>query len=153
LLFSSYCLSATKFQIRGPAVIIFSNFFLLCRFLGSLESITLQAGYDVLAGYMSPVHSAYGKVGLATNGDRLRLTEAAVESSDWIMVDSWELAQPSYTRTLPVLKSLQSRLYDILKVSEVQSAFLLTCAIPPYVHITIDLYRSAATFICEALEA
>lgn len=79
----------------------------------------LQKGFDVLGGYLSPVHIGYGKPGLAPNKQRLDMARAAVENSDWIMVDDWETTQPSYTRTLPVLQSMRKRLFSALGVEQV----------------------------------
>ena len=41
--------------------------------------------------------------------------QAAVESSDWIMVDSWEARQAGYQRSLHVLRSVQDRLAAALE--------------------------------------
>jgi nicotinamide mononucleotide adenylyltransferase len=82
-------------------------------------NFAVQKGYDVLGGYISPVHIGYGKAGLAPNQQRLEMAQAAVENSDWIMVDDWETRQPSYTRTLPVLHSMRHRLHAALGVQQV----------------------------------
>lgn len=79
----------------------------------------MQEGFDVLGGYLSPVHSGYGKTGLAPNDQRLDMAQAAVANSDWIMVDDWETSQASYTRTLPVLQSMRKRLFSALGVQQV----------------------------------
>eukprot|EP00892_Ulva_mutabilis_P005264 jgi/Ulvmu1/3109/UM015_0149.1 len=76
-----------------------------------------QEGYDVQGGYLSPVHDEYGKSGLLPCKTRLQLVRAAVESSDWLMVDDWEANQAQYSRTLPVLKSVQTRLCHALQLS------------------------------------
>lgn len=78
----------------------------------------MQKGFDVLGGYLSPVHVGYGKPGLAPNDQRLEMARAAVANSDWIMVDDWETSQSSYTRTLPVLRSMRARLWSALGVHQ-----------------------------------
>lgn len=82
-------------------------------------NLPLQKGFDVLGGYISPVHIAYGKDGLAPNSKRVDMARAAVANSDWIMVDDWETAQASYTRTLPALQSLRTRLLSELDIPQV----------------------------------
>eukprot|EP00899_Mesostigma_viride_P017846 jgi/Mesvir1/26062/Mv06788-RA.1 len=67
-------------------------------------------GWTVMGGYMSPVNSAYGKQGLADARHRVAMCERAVESSDFIMVDPWEACQPTYQRTLVVLRHLRQQL-------------------------------------------
>ncbi|CAI0378784.1 unnamed protein product [Linum tenue] len=48
-------------------------------------------GYRVIAGYMSPVTDVYKKPGLIPAEHRLRMCNLACESSDFIMVDPWEV--------------------------------------------------------------
>lgn len=45
----------------------------------------------------------------------MRLAEAAVVDSDWIAVDRWESAQPSYVRTLHVLASIEEEVNHALR--------------------------------------
>jgi nicotinamide mononucleotide adenylyltransferase len=82
---------------------------------------SMQAGYDVLGGYLSPVNANYSKDGLISSSDRLALAQAAVQGSDWLMVDSWELNQPDFVPTLQVLQSIQRRLDSALQVAEVSA--------------------------------
>lgn len=42
-----------------------------------------------------------------------------MESSDWLMVDDWETTQQQYSRTVPVLKSVQCRLLKMLDLKQV----------------------------------
>lgn len=72
-------------------------------------------GYDILGGYLSPVSDAYWKQALAPGPDRVAMARAAVEDSDFLMVDVWEAAQPRYTRTVVILERVASelrRLFD-----------------------------------------
>lgn len=60
-------------------------------------------GFAVVGGYLSPVNDGYHKKGLALSTHRVAMCELAVSDSDWLMVDSWEARQPSYTPTAQVL--------------------------------------------------
>lgn len=46
----------------------------------------MQEGYDVLGGYMSPVHDSYTKKGLAPAQHRTAMCQLAAETSPIIMV-------------------------------------------------------------------
>ena len=46
----------------------------------------VQEGYDVLGGYMSPVHDSYAKKGLAPAWHRAAMCQLAAETSPIIMV-------------------------------------------------------------------
>jgi hypothetical protein len=72
--------------------------------------VRLQQGVQVLGGYLSPVHTGYGKPGLAPNAARVRLCRAAAADSTWVDVDVWEAEQPEHMRTLHVLRSVSERL-------------------------------------------
>ena len=77
------------------------------RIRSQASCYALQADYDVLGGYMSPVHTAYSKKGLAPAEHRVRMCELAAETSPLIMVDSWEAAQKHYQYSLHVLQHLE----------------------------------------------
>lgn len=63
-----------------------------------------REGYELIAGYFSPVSDAYMKEGLAKASHRVKMCQLAVDStSDWLMVDSWESRQSMYQRTAVVL--------------------------------------------------
>ena len=83
-----------------------------------------QEGVDVLGGYLSPVHSAYGKPGLASNLDRIEMCRAATGTSDWLMTDAWEAEQATHTRTLTVLRSVRERLAATLGIAQVPPPIL-----------------------------
>lgn len=80
-----------------------------------------QEGYDVLGGYISPVNDAYAKPGLAPAQHRVRMAELAVASSPLIMVDSWEAAQPGYSRTLTVMQRVLHKSEESLTGSPPES--------------------------------
>ncbi|WFD31338.1 nicotinamide-nucleotide adenylyltransferase [Malassezia sp. CBS 17886] len=70
----------------------------------AMDQINESGGYELLAGYYSPVSDQYKKEGLAKATHRVRMCELAVErSSNWLMVDAWESLQGEYQRTAIVL--------------------------------------------------
>ena len=50
-------------------------------------SLSVQAGVDVLGGYLSPVNDSYGKPGLLAAEHRLRMCELAANAAPYVMVD------------------------------------------------------------------
>ena len=71
---------------------------------------------------MSPVNDAYQKKGLAPAQQRVEMCKLAAESSDIVMVDSWEAQQPTYQRSLKVLQRVKSVLHEYLSGSASSSA-------------------------------
>ncbi len=61
---------------------------LLNTCMGGGGNFALQAGYDVLGAYMSPVHDAYTKKGLAPVHHRIAMCQLAAQTSPLIMVGS-----------------------------------------------------------------
>ncbi|XP_065862658.1 nicotinamide/nicotinic acid mononucleotide adenylyltransferase isoform X2 [Euphorbia lathyris] len=84
-------------------------------------------GYCVAAAYISPVSDAYKKQGLISGIHRLRMCNLACESSDFIMVDPWEVNQSTYQRTLTVLKRIESCFIDGAKISKGRLKVMLLC--------------------------
>ena len=78
-------------------------------------------------GYLSPVHDGYGKPELLPSATRLQLLRASLQSSDWLMVDDWEANQAHYSRTVPVLKSIQGRLLRAMHLKPVCPLRCFTC--------------------------
>jgi nicotinic acid mononucleotide adenylyltransferase len=71
-------------------------------------------GYELIAGYYSPVSDAYMKEGLAKASHRVNMCQLAVDStSDWLMVDSWESRQSMYQRTAFVLDHFDYELNNV----------------------------------------
>lgn len=66
----------------------------------------------MLGGYMSPVHDAYNKKGLAPAHHRMAMCQLAADTSPLIMVDSWEAAQEQYKFSLHVLQHLERAVND-----------------------------------------
>ncbi|CAN0927802.1 Nicotinamide/nicotinic acid mononucleotide adenylyltransferase, partial [Linum grandiflorum] len=84
-------------------------------------------GYQVIAGYMSPVTDAYQKPGLISAADRLRMCELACESSDFVMVDPWEANQSSFQRSLTVLRRIESVFIEQVCISKESLKVMLLC--------------------------
>ncbi|OQR67473.1 nicotinamide mononucleotide adenylyltransferase 1-like [Tropilaelaps mercedesae] len=59
--------------------------------------------YKVVCGILSPVHDGYGRKQLVTSNHRIEMCRLATQTSDWIKVCDWEVAQPAWTRTRDVL--------------------------------------------------
>ncbi|KAJ5327947.1 nicotinate-nucleotide adenylyltransferase [Penicillium brevicompactum] len=60
--------------------------------------------YELIGGYLSPVSDAYRKAGLASADHRVAMCQLAVDqTSDWLMVDTWEPTQKAYQPTAVVL--------------------------------------------------
>lgn len=77
------------------------------RVLEDAKDTLEKRGYHVIGGFMSPVHTAYGKKSLTTNVHRLNMVGSALEQSDWISVDPWECSQPGWTLTAKVIDRYQ----------------------------------------------
>lgn len=69
----------------------------------------------MLGGYLSPAHDGYGKKGLLPASERLAMCTLAVSASSWIMVDSWESQQFSYTPSYKVAHNLHRTLSAYLQ--------------------------------------
>jgi len=70
-------------------------------------------GYEVIGGYLSPVADSYGKKGLANSIDRTNMAILATEDSDWIMVDTWEASNASWTPTVKVLDHFHKEVNNV----------------------------------------
>ena len=77
-------------------------------------TLLMQAGYDMLGGYMSPVNDAYQKKGLAPAQQRVEMCKLAADTSNIVMIDSWEAQQPTYQRSLKVLQRVTDVLHEYL---------------------------------------
>jgi len=68
--------------------------------------------FDIVGGFLSPVHNAYGKAGLVPDFHRIRMCQLGAESSDWISVATWETKQTAWTQTYQVLEVYQKAIND-----------------------------------------
>lgn len=76
-------------------------------------ALNASGKYTVVGGYMSPVHTAYGKKSLVENHHRVNLVQAALADSSWLMVDLYECCAEEWTPTALVLDKIRQRLADI----------------------------------------
>jgi len=75
----------------------------LRMFVMARDYIIERDEHELLGGYFSPVSDAYGKEGLATARNRVRMCELATYYSEWLMVDSWEARSERFARTAEAL--------------------------------------------------
>ncbi|XP_005407838.1 PREDICTED: nicotinamide/nicotinic acid mononucleotide adenylyltransferase 3 isoform X1 [Chinchilla lanigera] len=66
--------------------------------------------YQVIEGIISPVNDNYGKKDLVPSHHRVAMARLALQTSDWIRVDSWESEQTQWMETVKVLRHHQSQL-------------------------------------------
>ncbi|OBS76049.1 hypothetical protein A6R68_17501 [Neotoma lepida] len=66
--------------------------------------------YQVIEGIISPVNDSYGKKDLVAAHHRVAMARLALQTSDWIRVDSWESEQPQWMETVKVLRHHHSQL-------------------------------------------
>ncbi|KAM9604899.1 nicotinamide/nicotinic acid mononucleotide adenylyltransferase 3 isoform 2-T3 [Trichechus inunguis] len=59
--------------------------------------------YQVIKGIISPVNDNYGKKDLVAAHHRVAMARLALQTSDWIQVDSWESEQAQWMETVKVL--------------------------------------------------
>jgi nicotinamide mononucleotide adenylyltransferase len=65
---------------------------------------------QIIGGFISPVHDSYGKKDLAPSHHRIEMVKRAVETSDWINLDEWEVRQSGWTRTRECMDRMHSEL-------------------------------------------
>lgn len=63
----------------------------LSLFERAKDALEKEEGIEVCGAYLSPVHEGYRKAGLLSNEHRLNMALLAVQDSDWIQVDDWEM--------------------------------------------------------------
>ena len=74
----------------------------------------LHTQYEVVGAYLSPVSDQYKKAGLAPALHRYHMCRlACLKASDWLMVDPWEIVQPTYSKTADVLDHFEHELNEI----------------------------------------
>ncbi|KAH8427886.1 Nicotinamide/nicotinic acid mononucleotide adenylyltransferase 1 [Aspergillus melleus] len=68
------------------------------------DYVKFSTDFEIVGGYLSPVSDAYRKAGLASSEHRVAMCQVAVDqTSDWLMVDTWEPMQKKYQPTAVVL--------------------------------------------------
>ncbi|KAH8595706.1 nicotinamide-nucleotide adenylyltransferase 2 [Bisporella sp. PMI_857] len=70
-----------------------------------------QTEFEILGGYLSPVSDAYKKVGLAPAVHRHLAVD---QTSNWLMVDSYEATNPEYMPTALVLDHFEHEINTVL---------------------------------------
>ncbi|CAG5125615.1 unnamed protein product [Candidula unifasciata] len=68
------------------------------------DALNKTGRYQVVSGIMSPVSDGYEKKDLVPATHRCEMLKAALKSSDWLMMDTWECNQSSWTPTAKVLR-------------------------------------------------
>lgn len=66
-----------------------------------------QNRYDVVGGFLSPVHDAYGKASLIPQAQRAAMCHAAVRDNEWLSVQEWEMNQTGWSTTADTLCKYQ----------------------------------------------
>jgi len=99
---------------------------------------------EVVGGFVCPVHPAYGKKGLAPPEDRVEMVRLALESSDWVNVEDWEVKQKEWTRTRLSLDRMQVEVNKVsggreVKVMLLCGADILDSMVTPGVWTETDL--------------
>ncbi|KAJ5776251.1 uncharacterized protein N7511_001262 [Penicillium nucicola] len=80
------------------------------------DHVRFSSDFELIGGYLSPVSDAYRKAGLASAEHRVAMCQLAVDqTSDWLMVDTWEPIQKAYQPTAVVLDHFD---YEINTVRE-----------------------------------
>nr|XP_042092222.1 nicotinamide/nicotinic acid mononucleotide adenylyltransferase 3 isoform X1 [Ovis aries]XP_042092235.1 nicotinamide/nicotinic acid mononucleotide adenylyltransferase 3 isoform X1 [Ovis aries] len=74
--------------------------------------------YRVIGGIISPVNDNYGKKDLVSARHRVAMARLALQTSDWIRVDSWESEQAQWMETVKVLRHHHSELLRSLPQME-----------------------------------
>ena len=87
------------------------------------DAVNAKGNMQVLGGFLSPVHDAYGKKGLLPAYHRVNMLGLACEDSDWLQVEPWEAAQEGWSRTLEVINHIR----DTLPVTRPRTKVLYTC--------------------------
>lgn len=81
-----------------------------------------HTNFQVVGGYLSPVSDDYKKPGLAPGEHRNNMCRlACAKSSNWLMVDDWEVRQPAYSKTADVLDHFNVELNDKLGGVQLES--------------------------------
>ncbi|ELT93563.1 hypothetical protein CAPTEDRAFT_211251 [Capitella teleta] len=68
------------------------------------DALDATGRYKVVGGIISPVNDAYTKPSLVSAKHRSTMIRLALQTSDWIKLDTWESEQESWLETLKVLK-------------------------------------------------
>lgn len=77
-----------------------------------------QLNLQAVGAFISPVHDAYGKPNLIHSSHRIEMCRLAVQNSDWIEVDDWEISCNSdWSSTKQVLLHFKNNLPNTCKLA------------------------------------
>lgn len=74
------------------------------------DALNRTARFQVVGGIMSPVSDGYKKKELQPAKHRCAMVRAALKTSDWIKIDTWESTQSTWTETLKVLRHFKQQM-------------------------------------------
>ncbi|KZV66443.1 Nucleotidylyl transferase [Peniophora sp. CONT] len=107
-----------RYEDRTPIVLVACGSFSPVTYLHlrmfemAKDYIRQNTEFEVMGGYMSPVSDQYKKPGLLSATHRVNMCTLATEqTSNWLMVDSWEAFQ-TYQRTAVVLDHFEHEIND-----------------------------------------
>ncbi|KAH3761551.1 nicotinamide/nicotinic acid mononucleotide adenylyltransferase 1 [Pelomyxa schiedti] len=113
------------------------------RNLETVRDYCVSLGANVVGGCVSPANDKYSKSGLLPSAQRLAMCTLAVASSDWTAED-WECSQPTYTRTLIVLRHYRQLMTEKLGAEVIP---LLVCGAD-----LLDSFNKPGCWIPEQME-
>ena len=136
----------------SPPTVLHTRIFETARdfFVESKDSLKI----DIIGGFVSPVHEAYGKKGLAPMPDRIEMVKRALDSSDWVSCDEWETKQKDWTRTRLSLDRMHSEVNKgntsgrDIKVMLLCGADILDSMVTPGVWTESDLHVLLSRGFC-----
>ncbi|KPM40254.1 hypothetical protein AK830_g6306, partial [Neonectria ditissima] len=111
------CLSDSS---RIPLVLVACGSFspityLHLRMFSMARDHARNEGFEVVAGYLSPVSDGYSKKGLAPARHRIEMCKLAAENtSKWLAVDPWEAESPTYIPTARVLDHFDYEINEVM---------------------------------------
>ncbi|CBF85484.1 hypothetical protein BDV09DRAFT_199799 [Aspergillus tetrazonus] len=92
------------------------TFLHLRMFEMAADYVKLSTDFEIIGGYLSPVSDAYRKAGLASANHRIAMCQRAVDqTSDWMMVDTWEPMHKEYQPTAIVLDHFDYEINTVRK--------------------------------------
>lgn len=98
-----------------------------------------EKGITVQRGLLSPVSDEYKKKDLVAANHRVAMVTAAVESSDWLEVSTWEIEQAGFTLTLKALQEIKKQIDSTTPLYLVGGADLLASMNIPNVWAEADV--------------
>ena len=89
--------------------------FLHLRIFEQTADYVKDRDFELIGGTISPVNDGYNKAGMASGQHRLAMCSLAAEqTSDWLMVDDYEIRQLDYTPTALVLNHVDHEINTVM---------------------------------------